>query len=242
MSPAEPSSEFPSQTPGELGEPVTVFSSGDPVEVMGPVPSPAPSPTLVLALDPEPAVVPALSATLSPDDPDDQVPDDQVPEPPPGGWDARAILGDAFLGMEDAGSYRYVMTITADGLGAEFGDADIVDAGIVGVEGEVVAPDRQRALMTVGFGGFSMEIEIIQIGTDLYIRDPLTGLWGRGDDVEDGLYEAVFGPDLLLEDEFLQDLEHEGIDQLPGGLAHRIVARPDLLDLGEGPLDLGGGG
>ena len=69
----------------------------------------------------------------------------------------------------------------------------------VEIEGDYVEPDKLQMSMTVDIAGEVMPgIEVIMIGDDLYVKDPETGQWTWGEEVEEyqdyaGLEEFALG-------------------------------------------------
>ena len=84
--------------------------------------------------------------------------------------------------MGEVESYRYSIDMevitTSD---------DVITTLPISVDGAYRAPDRYSAVLNLNMGFFgSFEIPIIAIGSDVYIRDPNFGEWGRvgaGDDL-----------------------------------------------------------
>lgn len=252
--PSRVSGVSPAPAADLLDEPVAV-----PAEVAVPavepvVSAPAGLPAFVL-LEPEVAMTAEppsdLVAELSPELVPELAPGDApgpspepvslIPAPPPGGWDGGAMLSQALLGMEQAGSYRYGMLLEFEvSLGAPGDFPGVVPEDFpvevtVEVEGEVLLPDRRGVVMVLGLGGFGVEVEARQVGDEVYLRDPLSGVWmldDADDEAEDSGFLFMSGGFLSVE--AMQDVRHEGIDGLPGGLAHRISVRLDPSVLGDG--------
>jgi hypothetical protein len=83
----------------------------------------------------------------------------------------------------------------------------------VEIDGDYVEPDSLQMTLTMEIAGEKLpEIEVVSIGGDVYVKDPETQQWMRGEDVEE--YEGYQG----LEDFVLDSIEYilafEGNDML----------------------------
>ena len=70
-----------------------------------------------------------------------------------------------------SGHYESVVSSEVDG-GESFVSVEIR------MSGDFQLPDRESALVDFDMGPFSMRIEMVSVGGDVYVRDPLSGAWG----------------------------------------------------------------
>ena len=176
-----------------------------PIETPTTSPSPTPSPT------PIPSPTPSPTATPEPTPVAAQV--------PPGAPSAIEILEASFAAMEAVESMHLEMLaeITISSGGTETNLP-------IKLVGDFQAPDRVHSSLSVSLGFFSIEIETIAIGDDVYTTDPLTGAWSMSS-------EAAFafpapsdfgaGAELALLDPILL-----GIGELDGGTVFRLTGAP----------------
>ena len=179
-----------------------------------PTPAPTPSPT------PIPSPTPSPTAT---------------PEPPPAvtlaspdGPSVIEILEASFAAMEAVESMHLEMVaeIKIDSGGTETN----LPLKLVG---DFQAPDRVHSSLSVSLGFFSIEVETIAIGDDVYTTDPLTGAWSVSSEAAFAFpapADFAVGTELALLDPVLL-----GIGELDGGKVFRLSGAPppDVFGTGE---------
>ena len=100
-------------------------------------------------------------------------------------------------------------------------------------EGDSLSPDRTNARLTLGVSVFLLEIDIVTIGSDVYLTNPMTGEWEVTSTDEFGIPDPV----LLVSGVFpsLHDLEivgEERIGEVPTYHLSGSVTSADLEMLG----------
>jgi len=88
---------------------------------------------------------------------------------------AAEIAGEAALKMEAVNSFHFVITVTGK---AAFLDPNQTMA-LQRAEGDLVRPDRARAIAKVATLGMASEIGIITIGETQYATNPVTQKWQK---------------------------------------------------------------
>ena len=120
-----------------------------------------------------------------------------------------------------SGHYESVISSEADG-GEVFVSVEIR------MSGDFQLPDRESALVDFDMGPFSMRIEMVSVGGDVYVRDPLSGAWGL-ESSDSGLESVPGGMSGLLlsgglqEDVFLDSVRLVGGEFLDGDPVHRLA-------------------
>ncbi len=99
--------------------------------------------------------------------------------------------------------------------------------------GDFQAPDRVRSSLSISLGFFSIEIETIAIGDDVYTTDPLTGAWSVSSEAAFAFpapADFAAGTELALLDPILL-----GIGELDGSEVFRLSGAPppDVFGTGE---------
>ena len=99
--------------------------------------------------------------------------------------------------------------------------------------GDFQAPDRVHSSLSVSLGFFSIEVETIAIGDDVYTTDPLTGAWSVSSEAAFAFpapADFAAGTELALLDPILL-----GIGELDGGKVFRLSGAPppDVFGTGE---------
>ena len=72
------------------------------------------------------------------------------------------------------------------------------------IAGDFQAPDRNRFTVRISQGGISIQLEMIVIGSDSYVKNPLTGMWDDrlesptpfGNLLSYGAFAAYFAPEV----------------------------------------------
>ena len=100
-------------------------------------------------------------------------------------------------------------------------------------EGDSLAPDRTSARLTLGVSVFLLEIDIVTIGSDVYLTNPMTGEWEITSADEFGIPNPV----LLVSGVFpaLNDMKkvgEENIGEIPTFHLSGSVTSADLEMLG----------
>ena len=100
-------------------------------------------------------------------------------------------------------------------------------------EGNSLSPDRTSARLTLGVSVFLLEIDIVTIGSDVYLTNPMTGEWEITSADEFGIPNPV----LLVSGVFpsLNDMENVGeerIGEIPSYHLSGSVTSADLEMLG----------
>ena len=75
------------------------------------------------------------------------------------------------------------------------------------IAGDFQAPDRNRFILRISQGGISIELEVIVIGRDTYVKNPLTGTWDSslesptpfGNLLDFGAFNVDFAPDVAAQ-------------------------------------------
>ena len=88
----------------------------------------------------------------------------------------------------------------------------------IAFEGDSLSPDRTSARLTLGVSVFLLEIDIVTVGADVYLTNPLTGEWEVTSADEFGIPNPV----LLVSGVFpsLSDMEIVGEEQI--GEVHTV--------------------
>ena len=106
------------------------------------------------------------------------------------------------------------------------------------IAGDFQAPDRNRFTLRISQGGISITLEQIVIGSDSYVRNPLTGEWEArpesatpfGNLLAFGAFNVDFAPDVAANFTL-------GVTRFNGERVHHVTGRVtdeeivDLLDL-----------
>jgi hypothetical protein len=107
----------------------------------------------------------------------------------------------------------------------------------VEIEGDYVEPDKLQMSMIVDMNGEVMPgIEVIMIGDDIYVKDPETGQWMWGEDVEEyddytGLEEFALGSiEYMKAFEGTSILGDEEINGIPCYHVKGIVSPEDMIE------------
>ena len=106
------------------------------------------------------------------------------------------------------------------------------------VTGDFQAPDRYHLTLQIGQGGISIKLEMITIGRENYIKNPLTSLWETealplrpfNDLFEYGAFNTDFDPDTVAGFNLvgIVQLDDEHVYHLRGPVTGDALA--DLLD------------
>ncbi len=155
--------------------------------------------------------------------------------------DPLAILSDAAAAWDQVDSYHFdmsaVVTATQGGRDTEF---------TVNYMGDFQAPDRAQGESSVGIAGLALTSEFVQIGSTIYITDPITGQWMMGEpgatpfdspaDIFPFDIDAASDADVQFEGQE----EYEGVQtyHLSGSIPPEAVSAgaPALRRSGDGPF------
>ena len=102
---------------------------------------------------------------------------------------------------------------------------------LLGAEGDAVVPDRVRADVSGTFAGVALTTQLIAIGDDLWIKDPLEGRWRR---IDVGTTPAVLldpAEGVLGVMRRVGELSDEGLEELGGVTTRRIHGTVDAADV-----------
>ncbi|HXF97276.1 MAG TPA: LppX_LprAFG lipoprotein [Gaiellaceae bacterium] len=115
----------------------------------------------------------------------------------------------------------------------DLGQAPLQGAGlrIEKAEGDVVVPDRVRASFSGTFGGIALESELVIVGEDDFLKDPLTGRWRRLEIATSPLDYFDPARGVLAVMRALEDLELAGTEQVGGVDAYRLTATASARDV-----------
>ena len=187
-----------------------------PTPVSAPIPTatPAPTPTAVIT----PTSTPAPTATSEPT---------ATPAPP----SAQEVLNAVTAAMSGVTTAHVESDITVQvGLGGTSLDFKVE------MVGDLVVPDRSHLTMKMAASGLTVEFEIITIGADSYMKNPLTGEWEANvemavpigtQSVSMGAFGTDFQPDVV--DSFTLT----GIEELGGERVYHLSGTVTGADLAE---------
>jgi hypothetical protein len=102
---------------------------------------------------------------------------------------------------------------------------------LLGAEGDAVLPDRVRADVSGSFAGIALTTQLVAIGDDIWIKDPLLGAWRRVD--------VGTTPGFLLDPaegvlgvmRRVRELRDDGSEEIDGVRALRIRGTVDVADV-----------
>jgi LppX_LprAFG lipoprotein len=145
-------------------------------------------------------------------------------------------------GDEDAGpSAQEIVDGSVDATGAlesfhsalDLGDVPIAGAGlnISSAEGDVVVPDRVRASFSGSFSGIGIESELVIVGEEDFLEDPLTGRWRRLDIGASPLDYFDPASGVLAVMRSIEELELDGTEEAGGVEAYRLTGTASARDL-----------
>jgi hypothetical protein len=148
--------------------------------------------------------------------------DDDAPQPDAAGEPTvEQVLARAADAVAALKSFHFVLT-------HQNGSTPIVfDLRLTKAEGDVQAPDRLKAKLDAERGPFSVDVQVITIGNELWVTDPLLGRWqkvGQGIDIRD-----IFAPDRGVPELLrgARDGRFDGSDTVDGASSHRIKVSVD---------------
>jgi tetratricopeptide (TPR) repeat protein len=159
------------------------------------------------------------------------VPPTPTPEPTatPAPLSAEAILQATFDASQQASSYRFEMDMQMTLAGPDIG-ADM-EIPMVFV-GDVQLPDRMQGTMTVSVDDIDVETQVVVIGDESYVKNPLTDQWQLNPQTT-----TMFNPeDLVVDPDDIQDLELLGEETLDGMPVYHLSGRATLPFSFEEPL------
>jgi lipoprotein LprG len=164
------------------------------------------------------AVLPLLALTAACGGDDDEAPSGAAGSDGPTVEQVLSRSADAIAALA---SFHFLLT-------HQNGSTPIVfDLRLTKAEGDVLAPDRLQAKLDAERGPFSVDVDVITIGTDLWVTDPLLGRWqkvGQGIDIRD-----IFAPDRGVPEllRSARDGRFDGDDRIDGVPSHRIKVTVD---------------
>ena len=127
---------------------------------------------------PEPTATPSATPTAT------QSPASSEPPGLPSGCVPGGDLDDPQListcnaaAMARLETYSFEMTLSLAPSLALAPDPPGAEVGAMTIAGAVSLPDTMQFTLSVGAGGFRLEIPSIQIGDDIYVKDPLLNAW-----------------------------------------------------------------
>jgi hypothetical protein len=134
--------------------------------------------------------------------------------------EAREILTGATIAMAGVQSFQFLLT-------TEQGETVIMDAlELEDVTGAVQRPDRFRAVATANIAILEVDVEVIGIGTQIWVKNPLAGAAGGEEYIQVDLSEGgaeqtlaeLVNPDriLLRAVDLLEDPVVRGEDEIDG--------------------------
>jgi hypothetical protein len=92
-------------------------------------------------------------------------------EPAPAPLPASEIISQSSEKMEAVNSFHFVLDQVGGGTPIAMG------LEMTNAIGDVVRPDRMKATISGKLSGMFLEVEIITVGEDIYMTNPLTGKW-----------------------------------------------------------------
>ncbi len=125
-----------------------------------PVPTPPPVPTAT----PAPTPTPAPTATPAP-----------TPTPTP--VTASDVLSGVAQAMSKVQTSHFDMALTIKGTPATGGAQTTVTD--LTFSGDIAMPDKLKGKMTVKVQGMSLDIDMVTIGKDAYVKNPMTQQWQK---------------------------------------------------------------
>jgi lipoprotein LprG len=157
-----------------------------------------------------------------------------------------AVLGLALAGCGGGGdeaalSAEEIVDRAVEATGAvtsfhfvlDLGDLPLAGSGlsIARAEGDVVVPDRVRATFSGSFGGIGIESELVLVGEDDFLKDPLTGRWRTLEIGTSPLdyFDPARGVLAVLES--VGDLELAGTEEVGGAEAYRLTGTASAKEL-----------
>ena len=214
----EPTPTFtPTPIPTPTSTPTPIPPTPTPTSTPTPIP-PTPTPTST----PTPystTQTPTPVSSAQPSTPEPQA------EPPP---DAAQILAMAVDAMASVESFHFTTTGSLETTETE---SEMTIS--IAFEGDSLSPDRTSARLTLGVSVFLLEIDIVTIGADVYLTNPMTGEWEVTSTDEFGIPDPV----LLVSGVFpsLNDMKKVGeerIGEIPSYHLSGSVTSADLEMLG----------
>jgi hypothetical protein len=102
---------------------------------------------------------------------------------------------------------------------------------LLGAEGDVIVPDRVRADVSGTFAGVPITTQLVAIGDDVWIKDPLAGGWRRVDvgTTPSFLLDPVAG--VLGVMRRVTELSDEGTEEIGGATARMLHGTVDAADV-----------
>lgn len=116
----------------------------------------------------------------------------------------------------------------------DLGDAPLAGSGlsISTAEGDVVVPDRVRAAFAGSFAGIGIESELVLVGDEDFLKDPLTGRWRTLEIGTSPLDYFDPGSGVLAVMRGIDELELAGTDEVAGVEAYRVTGTAPARDVG----------
>lgn len=115
----------------------------------------------------------------------------------------------------------------------ELGDVPLAGAGLAisSAEGDVAVPDRVRASFSGSFAGIGIESELVIVGDEDFLKDPLTGRWRTLDIGASPLdyFDPASGVIAVMGS--VEELELAGTEDVQGAPAYRLTGTASARDL-----------
>ena len=115
----------------------------------------------------------------------------------------------------------------------ELGDVPLAGSGlsISSAEGDIAVPDRVRASFSGSFGGIGIESELVIVGDEDFLKDPLTGRWRTLDIGASPLdyFDPASGVIAVMGS--VEELELAGTEDVQGAPAYRLTGTASARDL-----------
>src|SRR3990170_1468112 len=102
---------------------------------------------------------------------------------------------------------------------------------LLGAEGDVAVPDRVRADVSGTFAGVPLTTQLVAIGNDVWIKDPLAGVWRSVDVGTTPAFLLDPAGGVLGVMRRVQELNDEGTEELGGVETRRLRGTVDAADV-----------
>ena len=137
--------------------------------------------------------------------------------------DPAQLLEEAAARTEQLESFHFL-------LEHERGTTQIVRGlRMVRAEGDVAGPDELQLAVDAAFGSLNVRVDIIVLGDQSWITNPLTGRWEREQISLDQIFDPATGVTALMR--AVADPRLEGTEVVDGVESHRVTATVDSGDV-----------
>ena len=102
---------------------------------------------------------------------------------------------------------------------------------LLGAEGDVAVPDRVRADVSGTFAGVPLTTQLVAIGNDVWIKDPLAGVWRSVDVGTTPAFLLDPAGGVLGVMRRVEELNDEGTEELGGVETRRLRGTVDAADV-----------